>query len=71
MKDSSLTHEQFVHFRKVHRRFLKGLALAVGYCVGLGLLDELVPLERFGLWIALGMFPVTGILIWCAGLVFH
>jgi hypothetical protein len=65
MDAKPLTAEQFVRFRRGHRRLLKGLGLVVGYCLALGLVDELIPLERFGFWIALGMFPVTAVLIWC------
>ena len=60
-----LTAQQYSKFRAAHRRLLIGVSLAVGYSAGVVLLNKIVPLDRFGLWIAVGWFPVTAWVIWC------
>ncbi len=60
-----LTHQQHTKFQKAHRRLLLGLSFAVVYCMGIVLLGKVFPLDRFGLWITIGLFPLTALVIWC------
>ena len=64
MPKQTLTSEQYAQYRKAHQRLLRTLSIAVVYCVGFGVVDEFVSLERFGLFIAIALFPITGLVIW-------
>jgi len=60
-----LTAEQLADFRARHRRLLKGIAVALGYSVGVVLIDKFVPLDPYAFWIVMGIFFVTIFVLYC------
>jgi len=62
---TQLTLDQQRRFQKAHRRFVIGVLIALMYCGGVGLAAQFVSLEPVGLLVTLGIFVVTGIVLWC------
>lgn len=66
MKQEFLTPTQLAKFNAGRQRFLVGLAMAVGYCIGVVLADEFVgSIAPYGLWITLGGFVAILVAIFC------
>lgn len=59
-----LTRDQSDSYRKAHRHLLIGISVALLYCAGIVIVGKFVSIERFGPLIGVGVFLVTGIVIW-------
>jgi hypothetical protein len=64
MLGQRLTADECSRYSKSHQRLLLAMAVALGYSVGIVLVDRIISLEAYGLYLGMGSLPITAFVIW-------